>query len=81
MILCKSTLSGYVPYSEAIAQCLSAIDELRASFSNMQVEEAASSTNHRATQSLDTRASVSPPDYEAFFQKFAELLNVSRSFL
>jgi hypothetical protein len=64
---------------EALAQCILAIDELRASFSNMQVEEGTPSTSHRTTQSLDAHASVSPPDYEGFFKKFAQLLNnVSR---
>ncbi|KAJ7318619.1 hypothetical protein DFH08DRAFT_971357 [Mycena albidolilacea] len=46
--------------SEALAQCILAIDELRASFSNMQVEEGTPSTSHRTTQSLDAHASAFP---------------------
>ncbi|KAJ7302492.1 hypothetical protein DFH08DRAFT_826518 [Mycena albidolilacea] len=59
----------------ALAQCILAIDELRTSFSNMKVEEGTPSTSHRTTQSLDAHTSVSPPDYEGFFKKFAQLLN------
>ncbi|KAJ7696124.1 hypothetical protein B0H14DRAFT_3905288 [Mycena olivaceomarginata] len=40
-----------------------------------RVEEGTPSTSHRTTQSLDAHASVSPPDYEGFFKKFAQLLN------
>ncbi|KAJ7346256.1 hypothetical protein DFH08DRAFT_810088 [Mycena albidolilacea] len=42
-----------------------------------RVEEGTPSTSHRTTQSLDAHASVSPPDYEGFFKKFAQLLNNS----
>ncbi|KAJ7677672.1 hypothetical protein B0H14DRAFT_3536518 [Mycena olivaceomarginata] len=48
------------PMTEALAQCILAIDELRASFSNMQVEEGIPSTSHRTTQSLDAHASAFP---------------------
>jgi hypothetical protein len=65
-------------FLEALAQCILVLDESRTSFSNMQVEEATPSTSHHTTQSLNAHASISPPDYEGFFQKFAELLNVSR---
>ncbi|KAJ7722674.1 hypothetical protein B0H14DRAFT_2642071 [Mycena olivaceomarginata] len=41
------------------------------------VEEATPSTSHHTTQSLDAHTSISPPDYEGFFQKFAELLNAN----
>ncbi|KAJ7351296.1 hypothetical protein DFH08DRAFT_957625 [Mycena albidolilacea] len=40
------------------------------------VEEATPSTSHHTTtQSLNARAFMSPPNYEGFFRKFAELLN------
>ncbi|KAJ7321574.1 hypothetical protein DFH08DRAFT_818431 [Mycena albidolilacea] len=39
------------------------------------VEEGTPSTSHRTMQSLDAHASISPPDYEGFFKKFAQLLN------
>ncbi|KAJ7304649.1 hypothetical protein DFH08DRAFT_825408 [Mycena albidolilacea] len=39
------------------------------------IEEGTPSTSHHTTQSLNAHATVSPPDYEGFFKKFAQLLN------
>ncbi|KAJ7310864.1 hypothetical protein DFH08DRAFT_822962 [Mycena albidolilacea] len=40
-----------------------------------QVEEGTPLTSHCTTQLLNAHASISPPNYEGFFRKFAELLN------